>query len=228
MIKAVIFDMYETLITLFESPLYFGTQMAADAGIPEEEFQKLWRPSESDRTIGKITLEEILERILRENKCYSESTFRLIVEKRIQSKEEAFRHLHKEIIPMLDSLKARGILIGLISNCFSEEALVIRKSVLYPYFDAPCLSCEEGLQKPDMAIFQKCLDKLGVQACECLYVGDGGSYELEAAQKSGMKAVQATWYLKENTSQPSKRKEEFEQMETPLDILDRITFNKIG
>ena len=30
MIKAVIFDMYETLITLFDSPLYFGTQMAAD------------------------------------------------------------------------------------------------------------------------------------------------------------------------------------------------------
>ena len=26
-IKAVIFDMYETLITLFDSPLYFGTQM---------------------------------------------------------------------------------------------------------------------------------------------------------------------------------------------------------
>lgn len=33
MIKAVIFDMYETLITLFQSPLYFGTQMAIDAGI---------------------------------------------------------------------------------------------------------------------------------------------------------------------------------------------------
>ena len=41
MIKAVIFDMYETLITLFDSPLYFGTQMAEDAGIPEEKFQKI-------------------------------------------------------------------------------------------------------------------------------------------------------------------------------------------
>lgn len=41
MIKAVIFDMYETLITFFQSPLYFGTHMAIDAGIPEEEFQKL-------------------------------------------------------------------------------------------------------------------------------------------------------------------------------------------
>lgn len=42
MIKAVIFDMYETLITLYESPLYFGTQMAEDAGITEEYFQSVW------------------------------------------------------------------------------------------------------------------------------------------------------------------------------------------
>lgn len=39
MIKAVIFDMYETLITLFESPAYFSTQMAEDAGIQEEDFK---------------------------------------------------------------------------------------------------------------------------------------------------------------------------------------------
>lgn len=42
LIKAVIFDMYETLITLYESPLYFGTQMAEDAGITEEHFQSVW------------------------------------------------------------------------------------------------------------------------------------------------------------------------------------------
>lgn len=42
MLKAVIFDMYKTLITLYESPLYFGTQIALDAGIEEEKFQKLW------------------------------------------------------------------------------------------------------------------------------------------------------------------------------------------
>ena len=72
MIKAVIFDMYETLITLFDSPLYFGTQMAADAGIAEEKFQKIWRAEEKNRTIGKVTLEELLEKILRENNCFSE------------------------------------------------------------------------------------------------------------------------------------------------------------
>ncbi len=220
MIKAVIFDMYETLITLFESPPYFGTQIALDAGIEEEKFQEIWNLAEEARTTGKITLEEILEKILKENHCYSESKMKFIVKKRIQSKEEAFEHLHTEIIPLLQLLKERGILIGLISNCFSEEAAVIKKSILYPFLDAVCLSYDEGIQKPDLTIFQRCLEKLGVQAKECLYVGDGGSCELEAAGKVGMKAVQAVWYLKEGAAQPSKRKAEFEQIESPLDILN--------
>lgn len=222
MIKAVIFDMYETLITLFDSPLYFGTQMAFDAGIVEEKFQEIWRAEEENRTIGKITLEELLEKILRENNRFSEGKMNYILNKRISCKEEAFEHLHIEIIPMLRALKEKGILIGLISNCFSEEAMVIKKSILYPYFDATCLSFDEGIQKPNPVIFKRCIEKLGVKADECLYVGDGGSNELEAAETFGMKAVQAVWYLKEGTNQPAKRKADFEHIETPLDIIDMI------
>ena len=145
-----------------------------------------------------------------------------MVKKRIRCKEECFAHLHPEIIPMLESLKGKGMLIGLISNCFSEEAEVIKKSILYPYFNASCLSYEEGLQKPDSAIFRRCMERLQVEAEECLYVGDGGSGELEAAQKIGMKAVQAVWYLEAHPIQMSKRKEGFEQIESPLNLLDIV------
>ena len=93
---------------------------------------------------------------------------------------------------------------------------------MYPYFDAVCLSFEEKLQKPNPAIYNKCLEKLHVQANDCLYIGDGGSNELEAAEMIGMKAVQAVWYLKEGTSQPAKRKREFRQLERPLDVLSII------
>lgn len=220
MIKAVIFDMYETLITLYDSPLYFGTQMAMDAGIEEEKFQEIWRSSEENRTIGKVTLEEILEKILKENDCFSEEKLNFILKKRIHCKEESFEHLHMEIIPMLRALKEKGILIGLISNCFSEEAMVIKKSGLYPFFDAVCLSFDEGIQKPNPAIFKRCMEKLNVKAEECLYVGDGGSNELEAAEVIGMKAVQAVWYFKDGTGQPAKRKADFTQIETPLDIIN--------
>jgi putative hydrolase of the HAD superfamily len=219
MIRAAIFDMFETLITHYNSPLYFSPQMAADAGMPEEKFQALWRPTELERTIGKVTFEEVVEMILRENHAYDESAVEKIVKKRIVAKEECFRNLHEEIIPMLSMLKKEGILIGLISNCFSEEASVIRKSELFPYFDAVYLSFEQGIQKPDEEIFKRCMDHLSVKAEECIYVGDGGSNELETAQRLGMKAVQATWYLKEGTAQPAGRKHDFFQLATPLDVV---------
>lgn len=222
MTRAVIFDMFETLITHYQSPLYFGTQMAIDAGIPEDRFKALWHPTEYDRTIGKLTLEKSLEIILRENNCYSETLFKTIVGNRIAAKKECFKHLHTEIIPMLSTLKKRGFLIGLISNCFSEEADVIRSSELFPYFDAIYLSYEQGIQKPEVEIFQRCMDDLSVRAEECIYVGDGGSEELETARKLGMVALQAAWYLQEGTTQPSKRKHDFFQLEKPSEVMNFV------
>ena len=219
MIKAVIFDMYETLVTYYRSPLYMGAAIAKDAGIPEEKFFPLWRGLNEERTIGKMSLEELLEQILRENECYSEELLNKLVAKRVATKEEAFRHLHVEILPMLSQLKERGILVGLISNCYVREAKAIRESELFAFFDGAYLSCELGLAKPDVAIFERCMDELGVKPEECLYIGDGGSRELETATALGMKAVQAVWYLQEGSTQPSKRMENFLQAETPLEVL---------
>lgn len=220
MIKAVIFDMFETLITHYESPLYFGQQMAEDADIPVERFQKLWRPTEEDRTLGNLTLEEVLEQILRTSHRYSEELLQDLVAKRIRAKELCFEHLHPEILPMLEGLRKSDFRIGLISNCFSEEAKVIRESVLYPYFDAVYLSVEQGVQKPDKEIFYRCMKALEVEPSECLYVGDGGSQELETAELLGMYTAQAAWYLKQGTLQPVWRIKGFRQLESPLEVVE--------
>lgn len=223
MIKAVIFDMYETLITHFESPVYFSMQIAKDLEMALEDFVIIWRSTEEDRTKGKLTFGEVIERILRANDCYDEEKVRMVSEKRVQYKRENFNHLHKEIIPMLQKLKELGIKVGLVSNCYLEEAMVIRESVLFPYFDSVCMSCEEGVAKPESEIFKRCMERLEVEADECLYVGDGGSHELEAAIKLDMYAMQAVWYLKEGTLQPMGPMEEYEHLNTPMDIIDIIS-----
>ena len=132
------------------------------------------------------------------------------------------KHKHSEIVPMLQALKAQGVSIGLISNCYQEEAIRIRKSDLFPYFDAVCFSNEQGVCKPDKEIYYRCMDALSAQPEECLYVGDGGSRELETAQALGMKAVQAVWYLKEGTSQPVGRKSEFAEAKRPMDVVEFV------
>lgn len=228
MIRGVVFDMYETLITHYhgKSPLYFSPQMAAEAGVPLLRFQEIWRGKECERTIGKMTLEETLTKILKENTGMDgeeiEQKVAQLTEKRIMTATDCFRNLHPEILPMLEELKQRNIKIGLISNCFSEEAKVIHESVLAPYFDVMCLSYELGMRKPEPEIYAECARRLGIKASECLYVGDGGSSELEAASAFGMTALQAVWYLCGREDWPMKRKAEFEQAECPMDVLRRI------
>ena len=222
MIKAVIFDMFETLITHFESPLYMAKQISADIGITEQKFREIWNPTDDDRTLGKATLEEVIEKILKVNNRYSTELFEKVIAKRKMSKIECFKHIHPEIIPLFELIKERNIKIGLITNCYFEESDVIKNSILFNYFDSACMSCELGLKKPDVEIFQKCMSDLAVEPEECLYIGDGGSFELETAKALGMHPLQATWYLKERVNQPAKRMEEFLEAETPLKVIVEI------
>ncbi len=222
MIKAVIFDMFETLVTHYETPLYMGKQICVDMGIPEAKFREIWNPTDEDRTLGKKSLEEVIEEILLVNGRYSSELFNLIIERRKQSKVECFNHIHEEIIPTLKTLKEHNFKIGLITNCYFEERDVIRESSLFFYFDALCMSCELGLQKPDTEIFKKCTELLSVDANECIYVGDGGSFELETAKSLGMHPLQATWYFKEIENYPQKANQNFPQAKSPMEILREI------
>ena len=197
MIKVVIFDMFETLVTHFESPVYMGKQICNDMGIAENKFREIWDTTDDDRTLGKISFEEVIEESLRINNRYSDQLFEKIVSKRKMSKIECFKYIHPQIMPMFRALRELNIKIGLITNCYFEERDVIKNSVFFDYFDAVCMSCELGMKKPQIEIFQRCTSDLAVRPEECLYIGDGGCFELETALSLGMHPIQATWYLKD-------------------------------
>ncbi len=219
MIKAVIFDMFETLITLYNSELYKGRQIAEEMGISEAKFREIWDTSDEDRTLGVRTFEEVIIEILQANNIYSKDLYETIVNKRYYCTAETFNNMHPEVVLLFGALKERGIKIGLITNCYNEEREVIKKSEIYKYFDAACMSCDIGIKKPNPKIYEICVEKLEVEPEECIYVGDGGSHELEAALECGMKAIQATWYLKEGVDQPCGKLEQFQQAANPLEII---------
>lgn len=82
---------------------------------------------------------------------------------------------------MLETIKRSNRKIALISNCCSEKVEVIRQSTVSKYFDNMYLSFEQGIKKPNPKIFIKCVKELNTAPNECLYIGDGGDNELEAA-----------------------------------------------
>ncbi len=221
MIKAVVFDMFETLVSLFEGRSYFGEHIAADTGCDPDEFRRVWHKTEYDRSIGTYTIEEGLEMTFRELGVLSEDKVELAAKKRMENLDDTFAALSDDTVRLLDELKDRGIKIGLITNSFSDECDQIIRSRLYPYFDAALISYEQGICKPDPEIFARMIDKLGVKADECLYVGDGGSNELYAAKDAGMHPVQCTWYhdIAYEPHIPCPILDEFDHADTRLDVL---------
>ncbi len=227
MTKAVIFDMFETLVSMFSGDTYFSEDMATDLKIPIDDFKNAWHATEHDRSCGNCTIEEGIKTTLEMLGCYSEDAVKLLAEKRRRNLEGIFERTPVETLALLQELKRRGTKIGLISNCYSDEADVIRKSTIFTYLDTALLSYEQGICKPDHEIYKKAMEKLGTTAEECLYVGDGGSKELFAARDLGMKCLQAQYFadLAFEPHIPCYRLDDFEQAYTQADILKAIDFD---
>jgi len=81
--------------------------------------------------------------------------------------------------------------VGLISNF--THAPVIYKSLkqlkINGFFNVVVVSEENGWRKPSNRIFQDALNRLKVQACEAVYIGDSPIEDIKGAKEAGLKTV---------------------------------------
>lgn len=103
--------------------------------------------------------------------------------------ETGFGQLRPEAVPVLTTLRERGLRIGMVSDCSAELPRYFPGLAVAPLVDAPVFSFVLGVKKPAAAIFLGCCTALEVEPQECLYIGDGGSNELVGARDVGMRAV---------------------------------------
>ena len=101
-------------------------------------------------------------------------------------------HVPDSTIRVLDTLRDRGLRLGLISN-ITLLPLLIRQDLetlgLMKYFDATAFSSEMGTRKPDPAIFLQVLERLGVDPGEAVFVGARLHDDVGAAQAVGMRGI---------------------------------------
>jgi putative hydrolase of the HAD superfamily len=98
---------------------------------------------------------------------------------------------------LLDSLRDRGLLTGLVSNAFDPGWLLHRDLAdmgLSERLDAAVFSSEVGLRKPHPAVFEATLSKLDVAPEDALFVGDRRYEDMRGAKELGMTTVQAFWF----------------------------------
>jgi len=93
-------------------------------------------------------------------------------------------------------LRAAGLKLGLISNASDNENVqrLIDQAQLRDYFDPIIVSAAVGLRKPNPRIFDLVLKPWGLQANECVMVGDTLGADILGAQLAGLRHVWLTAY----------------------------------
>lgn len=218
MIKAIIFDLFETLITERVSDKYTSRKCANDLGVDYSLFREYWEANHHLMFTGLCSYEQVLEIICKQaGVALTAEKLSAIIKRRKETKRQCFEYRHIEILNMLKELKAMGYQLALCSNCFSLEAEAYRKSELPHYFDASVLSWETGYAKPDSEIYRQCVDNLQLLPQECLYIGDGGSRELYGAEAFGMKPLRAMWFIDKYSGKYDEMP--FKQVHNPLEVI---------
>lgn len=97
-----------------------------------------------------------------------------------------------EVLSTLQTLKAEGYRMGLVSN-LTLRADLMRKDLqrwgLLDQLDATVFSSEVGVRKPDPRIFQEALRRTGAEPAETVFVGDRLYDDVSGAQAVGMRGV---------------------------------------
>jgi len=219
MIKAVVFDLFETLITEWGHEKYTKRMLCDDLACPLGEFSSKWEALHEKQYCGGITYQESILRVCGEMGIgVTDALLDQVTQKRKKTKAACFDFLHPDIEPMLQALWEKGYKIGILSNCSQEEVEILRESKLASLADQLVLSYETGLCKPDPKIYQLMARRLGVSCPECLFIGDGGSQELYGAKEAGMQPYRAMWYIRK-MPMPCKEQPGFDQLESPLDVI---------
>ena len=101
----------------------------------------------------------------------------------------------------LAALKQRGLRLGCVSNAFMSATTlhrIMEERGFGPYLDLTVSSCDLGSRKPDAAIYEEALRRMGVSAEETIFVGDRLDADVEGPAALGMRTVLTHQYRQED------------------------------
>jgi len=160
--------------------------------------------------IGPVTAGELNRRFGKAWKAkqgfdYSRIAWRKMVEQTFAGlaplKPAFFDHLYEEfaqpgcwrvyedVAPALESFRARGLKLAVISNWDERLRPMLTQMGLAPYFEAIVISAELRIHKPDRAIFEHAANALQTSPGKIMHVGDSREEDFEGARVAGFQAV---------------------------------------
>ncbi|MES1246833.1 MAG: HAD family hydrolase [Actinomycetota bacterium] len=126
------------------------------------------------------------------------------------------RQLASTTHALLETLRERGLKLGLVSNAIDPPELLHRDLADFGVadrLDVAVFSSEVGRRKPDPLIFERALGALGVAPENALMVGDKVAIDIAGAKALGMRTCQALWFVADEIEEPEPDHRAFTQMD---------------
>jgi putative hydrolase of the HAD superfamily len=181
--KAVVFDLFETLVDYDDRrSREFSASVARLCGRDPDEFHAVWIEGRPTRETGPMA--PYLASLGIDGRSMGD-----FLEQRRNWTRGVLTRPRDGVIETLQALRGRHARIGLITVCSEDVVDVWPETPFAGLFDAEVFSCSCRLRKPDPEIYRLALRKLGVEAADALFVGDGANDELAGAERVGMRAV---------------------------------------
>lgn len=197
MIKAVLFDLFETLIT--ESPVQptRASSLGDALGLQEEAFRVEWKARRPRIVLGQLSFADALTEISKTLiGRVDTAAVQRIHQQRIREKAAAYARIDEEVMALISDLRRAGVGLAVISNCFSEDVLAWSTCPLSHEFQCTAFSFAEGVAKPAPEIYLRAVSRLGVEPATAVFIGDGGDDELAGAVHAGLRAYRAVWFVR--------------------------------
>ena len=194
-VRAVVFDLFETLVTELDTPVRRAGSLAAELGVDATAYKREWRSRRPELVLGRGTFRDALIQIgSNVGGVIDDALLGRLAAERISQKAAVLTNVEPEVVTVLAELRERGLKLGLVTNAFAEDVRGWEHSPLRSFFDATLFSCSAGLAKPDPAIYLAVCNALEVEPQHALYVGDGGDDELAGARAAGLATARALWF----------------------------------
>jgi putative hydrolase of the HAD superfamily len=195
MVKAILFDLFETLITESGSVPTRASSLGPDLGCEREAFRIEWRAVRPHVKVGRLSFREALGNIATRLGGHGDpAVVQRLLDARMREKAELFAHIEPPVLTMIQRLRSRDVKLGVVSNCFAEDVVAWPRCSLARYFDCSLYSFEAGVAKPDPVIYLEATRRLQVDVRHTLFIGDGADDEFAGARQAGLRAYRARWF----------------------------------
>ena len=99
---------------------------------------------------------------------------------------------YEGVIPLIEKLREKGIKTAVVSNKFHQAVYELCQDYFPGLIDEAIGVSVESERKPSPVNVYKALDKMGVTAEECIYIGDS-EVDVQTARNAKVECIGVTW-----------------------------------